>query len=276
MANGLRDALDAAWGDFPTNDVGYDWKRYTGNARPDQAWCDAVTQHSRLTFIMETYSQRSQEGAPAGSMDCLFAEQRARDRFPGVASIAVCVSDGNSADDWDASAYGADWARVATVAFYPYGTPSICASFCRGANSSLCLMGDWVPATWGETRAPMTRLVTQVVGYSPIANTDLNEVWAPYYPVGPAPTPTPGDDDVDRVLYRTVDDGHETYYREVEGKGVLIALKPEEAVPYLQGVTEGWIKVVTLGGFLSALRFSVNSINGVEQAEKVAAAQPPA
>lgn len=186
MANGLRDALDAAWGEFPTEDIGYDWLRYTGNARPDAGWVSAVTQHSRVTFIQETTSTRSQQGFLAGVYDCQFAEPRARAVHPNVESIAVVVSDGWRGDVWDCSEYGRGWASVATIAFFPYGAVPICESFIVGAGSSpLNLGGTWVPETWGAGT-----LMSQVVGPSPIDNTDLNHVWAPYYPTTPIIAPS--------------------------------------------------------------------------------------
>lgn len=178
----MRDALDAAWGDFPA-DVGLDWLRYTGPARPTPEWCAAAAAAGRLTFIRESYSTRSQEGYDAGRADCIEAEARAREVHPGVESIAVVVSDGNYADDWDASEYGRGWASAATLAFFPYGAVPICDSFNRGAlDSPWCLRGTWVPETWG-----WGTLLSQVVGWSPVGNTDLNHVRAPYWPL-----PQPG------------------------------------------------------------------------------------
>lgn len=182
----MRDALDAAWGDFPTDDVGYDWLRYTGPARPTAAWCAAVARHSRITFIYESTSTWSQQGYAAARSACIEHEARAREVYPGVESMAVVVSDGNGADRWDASECGRGWASVATLPFFPYGAVPICESFIQGARpSSLNLGVTWVPETWGVGTG-----LSQVVGFSPIPNTDLNRVRAPYYPVGPTP-PTP-------------------------------------------------------------------------------------
>lgn len=192
----MRDALDAAWGDFPTDDVGYEWLRYTGSARPDGEWCHAVTQHSRLTFIHERYSTRSQEGFGAGLEDCRVAEARAREVHPGVESIAVAVSDGDGADNWDASEYGKGWAAAATLHFFPYGAVPICESFLTGAaGSPFRLDGTWVPETWGNGT-----FLSQVVGTSPVANTDLNHAHKAYWPdatqapASSTPTTTPEDD----------------------------------------------------------------------------------
>lgn len=181
----MRDALDAAWGDFPTVDVGYDWLRYTGTARPTAAWVSAVVPYARVTFVQESYSTRSSEGYAVGVIDCRYAEQRAREVHPGVESIAVVVSDGNNGDLWDASEYARGWSDTATIPFFPYGDQPICESFLRGAHG-LVLNGTWVPATWG-TGTFLTQLVTP----SPIANTDLNTVHQPYWPVTATPSPAP-------------------------------------------------------------------------------------
>ena len=192
----MRDALDAAWGDFPTDNIGYDWIRYTGSARPDPGWVNAVVAHSLVTFVQESTSQRSQQGFGAGVADREFAEARAREVHPGVKSIAVVVSDGDGADDWDASEYGAGWADAASIPFFPYGAQSICESFNRGAaGHPLCLGGTWVPETWGDGT-----FLSQVVGASPVGNTDLNHVWAAYYPTAPVPVP-PEEEEVARPLY---------------------------------------------------------------------------
>lgn len=262
MTGAYRDALDAAWGDFSVADamrLGLDWLRYTGSARPTKEWVDeCVRSGLRVTAIQETYSTRSQEGAPAGSMDCNFAETRFLPIHPILESIAVVVSDGDSSNRWDASAYGADWGRRATVAFFPYGTPYICDSFLEGAGDTapaLALSADWVPETWGQS-VPGRRALTQVVGYSPVPNTDLNRVDKPYYP---SSTPPPQRKDDDMVLYTTTDDnGLLTYYRD-EG-GVLVALHPDEAAVYYKSMTEGRTEVFHLGGVYSALAYSVASV----------------
>lgn len=167
----MRDALDAAWGDFPVGDL--DWLRYTGSARPDAGWVNSCLAAGLIvTFIQESYPSRSSEGFDVGVADCRFAEARAREVHPGVRSIAVVVSDGNGADNWDASEYGRGWQSVATLPFFAYGAVPICESFARGAPASL---GTWVPETWGQGT-----LMSQVVGPSPVADTDLNHVHADY------------------------------------------------------------------------------------------------
>ncbi len=166
---------------------------YTGNARPDQGYIDSLRSAGiTVTFIMETYSQRSQAGFQAGVLDCQFAEQRARERGHN-GSIAVVVSDGNGADNWDASQYGAGWQSVATLPFFSYGAQPICESFNRGAPRSL---GTWVPSTWGQGT-----LMSQLVVQSPVAGTDLNTVHADYTG-GTVPVPPTAKDD-DMPLYIT-------------------------------------------------------------------------
>jgi len=150
---------------------------YTGNARPSQDWFDAVRAagYGPKAMTQETYSTRSQEGFQAGVLDCQFAESRAKERGH-TGSIAVVVSDGNSADRWDAGPYGAGWASVATLPFFPYGALGVTATFLAGAfESPLLITGEWVPETWGAGR-----LMSQVVGSSPIPGTDLNIVHADY------------------------------------------------------------------------------------------------
>lgn len=229
--------LDAAWGDFPTIDVGYDWARYTGNARPDAAWVATVLTHSRVTFIQESYSTRSSEGYDVGVADCRYAEQRAREVHPGVESIAVVVSDGNGADNWDASPYGQGWADAATIPFFPYGAQPICESFLRGAaQSRLCLGGTWVPETWGQGT-----FMSQLVTASPLANTDLNTVHAAYYPVAPTPpVQSEEDDDMPYIAQLTALDGRKEM-RLVDGGRILIDFGlAEEGAPY--GVPKSWVE----------------------------------
>jgi hypothetical protein len=181
----VRDALDAAWGDFPT-DVGLDWLRYTGAARPTSEWCADAARVARLTFVFEADSTWSQCDYATAHATCIAHEARAREVHPNVESMAVVVSDGNWLDDWDASEAGRGWADAATLPFFPYGAVPICDSFNRGAmHSPLCLRGTWVPETWG-----WGTLLSQVVGASPVDNTDLDHVRAPYWQIAPdAPLP---------------------------------------------------------------------------------------
>jgi hypothetical protein len=166
---------------------------YCGNALPDQSYIDGLRSRGiTVTYIMETVSTRSQQGFQAGVFDCQFAESRTKHQGH-TGSIAVVVSDGNAADNWDASEYGRGWASVATLPFFAYGAVPICESFTRGAHG-LCL-GSWVPITWGQGT-----LISQLVTPSPIADTDLNIVHADYTVGHPAP---PAQKDDDMPLYIT-------------------------------------------------------------------------
>lgn len=176
----MRDAVDFMSAPDPglLKQLDLDALPYTGNARPSAEWF-AQMQANGLPvrcMIQETISTRSQQGFQAGVYDCQFAEQRSREVNPDVQSIAVVVSDGNGADRWDASQYGAGWASVATLRFFPYGALGVTASFLAGAKGSpRSIDGEWVPETWGAGR-----LISQVVGASPVPNTDLNRVHADY------------------------------------------------------------------------------------------------
>lgn len=163
---------------------------YTGNARPDQAWVDTCRAYGVpiLWFTQETIGTRSQQGGLAGVYDCQFAEARARERGH-TGPIAVVVSDGTAQDAWDASEYGRGWASVATLRFFPYGALGVCASFLTGASGSpFLVVGEWVPETWGAGR-----IASQVVGPSPVPDTDLNHV---HVDLGAFPGPLQGGSDV--------------------------------------------------------------------------------
>lgn len=154
---------------------------YTGNAQPDDAWfaaCAALHNSPQVT-IQEMYSTRSQEGQQAAIFDVQFAEFRARKR--GVGIVDYAVSDGNGTDSWDASEYGLWISNTATLRYFFYGSLGVIASAVagalRGRGAGLLVRGvdgaggEHVPSTWGNAN-----LVTQVVGPSPIPNTDLNLV----------------------------------------------------------------------------------------------------
>lgn len=248
--------LDAAWGDF-TPDGRWDWARYTGSARPSADWVNAcLAAGSVVTFIQEAYSTRSSEGYDVGVADCTYAEKRAREVHPGVRSLAVCASDGSYTDVWDASEYGRGWSDTATLPFFPYGAHGVIDSFVAGAQKGrgarLLVVGNdgqpgrWVPETWGPTN-----LLGQVVGPSPVPDTDLNHVHADYTGVPPAPIPPPPPEE-DDVLYSSTDDGVTTYY--VKAKG-LVKLNDEEAKCFGPAVVNGKLEVIHLGGGLGALAF---------------------
>lgn len=183
----MRDAVDFMSAPDPQllHDLELDALCYTGSARPSQDWVDRCRALGVIvTFVQETVSTRSQQGYQAGVYDCQFAESRAKE-LGHTGSIAYVVSDGSWSDVWDASDYGRGVQSVATLPFFAYGAVPICESFNEGAPHSL---GTWVPETWGTGT-----LLTQVVGASPVADTDLNHVHADY--TGSAQVPLPKDDD---------------------------------------------------------------------------------
>lgn len=170
----MRDAVDFVSPPDPVllQKLGLDALVYTGSARPSQDWIDTARGRGiTVTFIQETISTRSQQGFQAGVLDCQFAEVRAKERGHS-GSIAVVVSDGSWVDEWDCSEYGRGWQSVATLPFFAYGSTGCCESFNRGASHSL---GTWIPETWGAGS-----LMTQVVGPSPVPDSDLNHVHADY------------------------------------------------------------------------------------------------
>lgn len=180
----MRDAVDFVVAPDPAALQEHDlepWP-YTGNARPSADWVNECRSLgvAPTVFIQETVSTRSQEGYQAGVYDCQFAEARAR-ALGHVGPIDYVVSDGNSADVWDASEYGRGISDTATLRYFGYGALGVLASFFAGARAGegagLLVRGvdgaggEHVPSTWGNAN-----LVTQVVGPSPIPNTDLNLV----------------------------------------------------------------------------------------------------
>ena len=237
----MRDALDAAWGDFPVGVL--DWLRYTGSARPDAGWVNAcLAAGLNVTFIQESYSTRSSEGYDVGVADCRYAEARAREVHPGVRSIAVVFSDGNYADAWDASEYGRGWSDTATLPFFGYGAHGVLDSGLtgaqRGRGAALLVLGNdgqpgrWVPETWGPTN-----LIGQVVAPSPVANTDLNHVHADY--TGGSSTTIDNSEEAD-MLGKT-DDGR--YWD--KASGLWVPLTATEAAAVYAAATGG-AKITTL------------------------------
>lgn len=204
----MRDAVDFMSPPDPAllKQLDLDALPYTGNARPSADWFAEMKRRGLpvLTMIQETVSTRSQQGEQAGIYDCQFAESRAREVNPDVQSIAVVVSDGSWSDTWDCSPYGRGWASVASLRFFPYGATECCTSFIRGAHgvNQLCFDGEWIPETWGTGR-----LMTQVVGPSPVPDSDLNHVHADY--TGGAVAPPKRIVQEDDVLYMHNKDGVE-------------------------------------------------------------------
>lgn len=168
---------------------------YTGNARFSQGFFDGAASigHGVVLMIQETISERSQQGYQAGVYDVQFARARAKQRgFTGP--IAYVVSDGWSGNRWDSSEYGRGISDTEEGQFLGYGAKGVLESFYVGARAGAGAHfihpagdepnGDWGPETWG-----VYSLITQLVGPSPVPDTDLNIV---HYPLGvSAPAPTP-------------------------------------------------------------------------------------
>lgn len=127
------------------------------------------------------------------------------------------------------------------------------------------------PAPWGPALVQTGQ--GQVAGVS--GDVDLNELGAAYAATLPTQPTNQQEDD---VLYSTKDkDPHAdaeitTYYR--DAGGVLVTLKPEEAAAYFPGIQAGKITVVGLGGGLSALAFSMNTINAQKKAGLLSVSSP--
>jgi hypothetical protein len=187
------------------NDV--DPAPYTGNARPSQAWfdqCRAVGYRPR-TMIQETYSRRAiDSGYQGGVLDCQFAESRAAQR-QHTGSILYVVSDGNRVDPNDGADQIAEYGRgvsdTATLGIWGYGNEYCCAAFRRGVlagnGAHLFQGGSMIPETWVD--GTNTLLATQLVGPSPIPNTDLDIVHAEYSGATPAPAPPTEQEDSDVI-----------------------------------------------------------------------------
>lgn len=237
-------------------DLGLDAASYSGSARVPAAWLAELTSYGRrMLMIQETYSTRSQEGFSAGQADCLFAEARSDEiGYSADLPIAVVVSDGNYADSWDCSEYARGWISVARRKFFPYGALGVISSFhaaARASGSVLWIDGEWVPITWGSGR-----LIQQLVTEPPIPGTDMNTVVGDWTGGGVTPAVPTAEDS---VLYKTTDNGVDTWYR--EASGVLIKLSKELAAAYYPGVVSGKIAVVELGGTLGAVAFTAETVD---------------
>lgn len=96
---------------------------------------------------------------------------------------------------------------------------------------------------------------------------DLNVVldqtrWATWTNI---PTAEPAKELDGMVLYHTVDP--DTYFR--DAAGILIRLSIDDAKAYFDGIKEGWVHVVQLGGALGAVAFNVNTIKQSRAASEV-------
>lgn len=178
----MRNAIDASYA-RPTIDElvqhELDILVYTGPARPDKAYFDALREAGiAVTLIQESDPNRSQGGYQFGVADAVFADQRADEvGYPKSASIAYVVSDGSARNPSSGGDQIAEYARgVIETSDRPvfwYGNEYATSAAMRGAPKSL---GTWIPSSWGTGS-----LLTQEANTpSPIGDTDLNTVHAPY------------------------------------------------------------------------------------------------
>lgn len=256
----MRDGVDGITEYAPQLLVDHDLDpfSYTGNARFSQGFFDeaAALGHPVVLMVQETYSTRSQEGYQSGVYDAQFAEQRARERgWRGP--IAYVVSDGNGADRWSSHEYARGIGDASTLGFYilGYGADGVLEDFAPGVRASagasrlfLGTDGDgarWVPETWGPNNA-----IGQVVGPSPIPDTDLNHVTVELAPRAPVQE----DDGMD--LITTTDNGNTAWFR--DAGGILVRLTDLEAV--LLGALDPNRRRWNLGGWLAAVAWNVETI----------------
>ncbi len=209
----MRDAIDFSFA-RPTpqavSDLNLDILVYTGNARPDKAYLDAMRAAGvAVTLIQESDPNRAQQGYNAGVADAQYADSRADEvGYPNHASIAYVVSDGsatNPSTGGDAiAAYAKGVQDTSRRPFFFYGNQYAVDNAVSGANRAL---GSWVPSTWGTA----TLLRQEANLASPIPDTDLNTVHQEYAAWGQGvPTPTPPKEDDD-------DMPHFAYLRNLDG-----------------------------------------------------------
>ncbi len=176
---------------------------YTGNARPDKSYVDSLRAAGvGVCLVQETDPNRSQQGNLAGHADAIYADNRADQiGYPLTASICYVVSDGsrdfpNTGAD-QIAAYAAGVIEASRRPVFWYGNQYACVAAMRSGG-----LGTWIPSTWGDGS-----LLTQEANQaSPIANTDLNTVHAPYGNwTDDAPTP---EDDLTPEQAAALDEVH--------------------------------------------------------------------
>ena len=190
----MRNAIDFSYA-RPTPEtvaaLGLDILVYTGPARPDKAYLDAMRAAGvAVTLVQESDPNRSQQGFAAGVADAQYADSRA-DEVDHQGSIAYVVSDGSAGDPSSGAdqiaQYAAGVQSVSRRPFFFYGNQYATDAALRGAPQAL---GSWVPSTWGTGS-----LLTQEANVaSPVADTDLNTVHADYTGSAPVPAPTSSED----------------------------------------------------------------------------------
>lgn len=202
----MRNAIDFSFARPSPDDVaahGLDILVYTGNARPDATYLQAMRARGvAVTFIQESDPNRSQKGYAAGVADAQFADSRVDAvGYPVNASVAYVVSDGSAGDPnygWPSiAAYAKGIQDTSRRPFFFYGNQYATNAALSGAPKAL---GTWIPSTWGT--ATLLRQEANIA--SPIADTDLNTVLQPYGAWGqtaPTPTPSGDDDEMAKPLY---------------------------------------------------------------------------
>lgn len=171
---------------------------YTGPARPDKPYLDAMRAAGlTVALVQESDPNRSQQGYAAGVADAQYANSRADEvGYPSSCAIAFVVSDGNATDPStgaDAiSAYAKGVKDTSARPFFWYGNTYATSAAMAGGGG----LGTWIPSSWGNG----TLLSQEANIASPIADSDLNTIHAPYGAWGQA-GPTPGDDEVAKPLY---------------------------------------------------------------------------
>ncbi len=150
---------------------------YTGNARPDKGYVDSLRAAGiGVCLVQETDPNRSQAGNLAGHADGIYADNRADQiGYPTTASICYVVSDGSrdfpNTGAENIAAYAAGVIEASRRPVFWYGNEYAC-----GAAMTAGGLGTWIPSTWGNGS-----LLTQEANRaSPIDQTDLNTVHAPY------------------------------------------------------------------------------------------------
>jgi hypothetical protein len=86
--------------------------------------------------------------------------------------------------------------------------------------------------------------------------------WATW--TGTAPAPAPTTSEFCDMLYKTTDNGVDTYYR--DAGGILVKLSASEAGVYYPAIAAGKLVVVTLGGGLAALAYNANTVKAQKAA----------
>ncbi len=137
------------------------------------------TRHTSIRSApQESDPNRSQQGRLAGVQDAQYADGRADEvGYPRTASICYVVSDGSrtnpSSGGNQIADYAAGIAGTSERPFFFYGNEYACDAAMQGAPTAL---GTWIPSTWGNG----TLLTQEANQASPIDQTDLNTVHAPY------------------------------------------------------------------------------------------------